>query len=362
MDGRARRLLAAVLLAFCLASAAQASDSNPLIASLSGQIVDYTYNHGSDRRFWSKTLALPRDAYVYVPPGYDPSRAYPLFVWIHGFGGDEEQFTRQVVRALDASIVSGEMPPVIAVSPDCSIPSWWKPWKQGSWCINSREGRWEDYLIEDLLEFITSRYKIRPEPEARVIAGWSMGGFAAYSLGFKHPDKFRVLVGVYPSLNIRYADKDGRWGTPFSPETVGALENLRWGHWLGLYPKWRFPVNAGVVYCPAWGHGRTAIPRMSWENPYELLDRLDIEPGQYEMFIAYGGQDEFHIDNQVDSFLYKATKRGLDIWVRHNPDGHHSSEYVNECMPDVLRAVGASLKGLNTVGGSAASSSARRVH
>jgi S-formylglutathione hydrolase FrmB len=347
MERRARRLLAGALIAFHLVRAVYASDSNAPNASLVGQVVEYTLTRGGDRRFWSKSLALPRDILVYLPPHYDPNRHYPLFLWIHGFGGDEEQFTRQVVGALDAAIVSGAMPPVIGVSPDCSIPSWWKPWKQGSWCINGREGRWEDYLIDDVPEFVASRYRIRPEPEAHVIAGWSMGGFAAYNLGFKYPHKFRVLVGVYPSLNIRYADKDGHWGTPFSPNTIGALEDLRWGHWLGLYPKWRFPVNAGVVYCPAWGHGRAAIPRMSQENPYELLDRLDIRPGQYDMFIAYGGQDEFHIDNQVDSFLHKATNRGLDIWVRHNPAGHHSSEHVNECMPDVFRAVGVRLRELN---------------
>jgi hypothetical protein len=159
-------------------------------------------------------------------------------------------------------------------------------------------------------------------------------------LGFKHPDKFRVLVGVYPSLNIRYADKDGHWGTPFSPETAGALEFLRWSHCLGSYPKWRFPVNAGVVYCPAWGYGKAAIPRMSQENPYELLERLNIRPGEYDMFIAYGRKDEFHVDNQVDSFLHKARARGLDIWVRYDKNGHHRSEYVNDCLPDVFKAVG----------------------
>jgi S-formylglutathione hydrolase FrmB len=288
---------------------------------------------------------MPRDMIVYLPPGYDSKGEYPLLLWIHGFGGDEEQFTRQVVRCLDNAIVTGAMPPVIAVCPDCSVPSLWKPWRQGSWCINGRQGRWEDYVVHDVHQFVTNRFKIRPEREANVIAGWSMGGFAAYNLGFKHPEKFGVLVGISPNLNIRYADKEGHWGTPFSPDTIGWLEDLRWNHWLGRYPKpWRFPVNAGVVFVPAWGSGKEAIARMSLENPYEMLDRIDVRPDQYEMFIAYGRQDEYHVDNQVDAFLYKANRRGLDIWVRYDPDGHHTSQSVNDSMPDVLSAVGQRLK------------------
>ena len=85
---------------------------------------------------------------------------------------------------------------------------------------------------------------------------------------------------------------------------------------------------------------------MSQENPIELLDRLDVEDGQFDMFIAYGRKDEYNIDAQVDSFLHRAHQRGLNVWVRCNPDGHHSSPYVNECMPDVLAAVGARLRQL----------------
>jgi S-formylglutathione hydrolase FrmB len=343
--GRACRLLAAALLPLYLVSELDAADHNCLNASIRGHVIDFTRSRECDRRVWSQSLSLPRDMLVYLPPDYDANQAYPLFLWLHGFGGDEEQFARQVVRALDSSIATRAMPPVIAVCPDCSVPSWWKPWRQGSWCINGKQGQWEDYVVNDVMGFVTNQFKVRPEPEAHVIAGWSMGGFAAYNLAFKHPDKFRVIVGVSPNVNLRYADKDGHWGAPFSPETIGWLEELRWNHWLGRYPKpWRFPVNAGVVFLPAWGSGNEAIARMSQENPYEVLDRLDIQPGQYDMYIAYGRQDEYHVDNQVDSFLYKATERGLDIWVRYDPNGHHSTEYVNDCMPDVLNALGTRLE------------------
>jgi S-formylglutathione hydrolase FrmB len=340
-------LVVAILSALVATSPTRAGGRPNLTSCLAGQLVDFTHNHGSDYRICFPSLGLRRDVYVYLPPGYDPRVSYPLLLWLHGFGGDETQFVRQVVFALDQAILTGKLPPVIAVAPDGSIPCTpTRPWKTGSWFINSRQGNWEDYIMRDVLGWAQARYKIRAEREARIIAGWSMGGFGAYNLGFKHPDEFHHLVGVYPDLNLRYVDCHGHWGTDFDPNTVSWLTNLKCHYVLGFYPRTPVPIPAGIVYKPAWGMGRKAIGRMSRENPLELLDRLAIQPGQFDMYVAYGGKDEYNIDAQIDSFLHRAGERGFDVWVRFNPAGHHSTEYVNECMPDVLSALGTRLREL----------------
>ena len=59
---------------------------------LCGRVVDYTQNHGADRRIYSPILGRPRDLYVYLPPGYDPSVAYPLILFLHGADVDEHDF------------------------------------------------------------------------------------------------------------------------------------------------------------------------------------------------------------------------------------------------------------------------------
>jgi len=56
---------------------------------LHGQIVDFTHNHGADRRIWSAALCQKRDLYVYLPPNYDPQKKYPLAVFLHGAVQDE---------------------------------------------------------------------------------------------------------------------------------------------------------------------------------------------------------------------------------------------------------------------------------
>src|SRR5438105_797088 len=68
---------------------------------LHGTLVDHTHNHGADHRMWSEALHEPRDMYVYLPPGFDPARQYPLMFWLHGFAQDEQSFRDDVVGPLD---------------------------------------------------------------------------------------------------------------------------------------------------------------------------------------------------------------------------------------------------------------------
>src|SRR5436190_10593287 len=88
--------------------------------SLHGQVIDFTHNHGKDRRIWSPALCAKRDLYVYVPPGYDPAKKYPLGIFLHGAGQDEQLFIKSLAREFDAQIVAGKIPPFIVAAPDGS--------------------------------------------------------------------------------------------------------------------------------------------------------------------------------------------------------------------------------------------------
>lgn len=60
---------------------------------LHGTVQDFTKNHGKDRRIFSPAMGEKRDMYVYLPPGYDPSKSYPLAIFLHGAAQDEEFFS-----------------------------------------------------------------------------------------------------------------------------------------------------------------------------------------------------------------------------------------------------------------------------
>ena len=68
----------------------------------------------------SRTVGTKRKMLVYLPPGYDASRKYPVLYLLHGIGGNEHEWTGYV-RAdviLDNLIADGKAVPMILVMPN----------------------------------------------------------------------------------------------------------------------------------------------------------------------------------------------------------------------------------------------------
>lgn len=310
---------------------------NALPCGLAGQLVDYTSNHGCDRRLWSDALCEKRDLYVYLPPGFDPEKRYPLLVWLHGIDQDEIGFVQQALADVDAAMVSGKMPAVIIAMPDGSIPGRPGLVAQSSAFLNTRAGRFEDYLLQDVLGFVTANYPIRPEREAHVIGGVSMGGGSAFHHAIKHKDKFGHVIGVLPPLNLRWLDCHGRYFGNFDPECWGWRET----YCLGLRPVGKFYCGLVCVpfhrlIHPLYGQGQHVIAELSQHNPIEMLDAYGLKEGELSMLVAYGGRDEFNIDAQVESFLFRARERGLTVEVLHSPNGRHDRATARSFLGPVL--------------------------
>jgi len=107
---------------------------------LHGSLVDYTSNHGKDRRIYSQALGQKRDMYVYLPPGYDPSKKYPFAIFLHGAAQDEQFFFQSQVDQFDQAIKDGKLDPVIIVAPDGSMNGRASLTKPATFWANSRVG------------------------------------------------------------------------------------------------------------------------------------------------------------------------------------------------------------------------------
>jgi S-formylglutathione hydrolase FrmB len=307
---------------------------------LHGQVLDFTKNHGTDRSLWSEALQQKRDLYVYLPPGFDPGEQYPLIIFMHGFMQDEKSFLYYVVQDLDEAIVAGRLPPLIVAAPDGSLTGASNIFSAGSFFVNSKAGRYEDYLVQDVWGFLVSHFPIRPEREAHVLAGASMGGFSAYNLAMKYPERFKVAIGMFPPLNLRWVDCHGRYLADFDPACWGWRTRLRSCEPVGRFYGGLVTIHLRSVVNPLFGHGPEALAAVSWENPIEMIDRLDLQDGVLDMYVAYGGKDEFNLDAQVESFLYRAKQRGLGITVAYDPKGHHDPATAKKFFPGMVEWLG----------------------
>jgi S-formylglutathione hydrolase FrmB len=310
---------------------------------LAGQLVDYTHNHGADRRIWSVALNEPRDLYIYLPPGFDPSHQYPVIIWLHGFMQDEQSFLWNdvMVQKLDEAIVAGRLPPVIVAAPDGSIKGRPSLTSAGSFFINSRVGNFEDFIIEDVWHFVVENFPIRPEREAHVLAGISMGGFAAFNLAMKYPQTFKVAVGIFPPLNLRWVDCHCRYMGKFDPDCWGwrTCADRGW-EVIGRFCCGLVTIHLRQLIDGLFELGPETVAALSWENPIEMIDRLGIKEGLLNMYVAYAGRDEYNIDSQVESFLYRARERGLTVDLGYDPRGRHNMATAARLLPGIIDWLG----------------------
>jgi enterochelin esterase-like enzyme len=312
---------------------------------LRGKIVDYTANHGHDNRIWSRSLHQRRDLYVYLPPNFDPHQRYPIVLLLHGFAQDEQMFLK-LAPMIDAEMHKGKLPPCIVAVPDGSItgePCYTQP---ATFFINSNAGNFEDFVLQDVWDFMTRKYPIHEDRKAHVLAGVSMGGCAAYNLGIRNRNAFGVVAGIHAPLNLRWVDQNGYYMANFDPRY--------WGWRTTLTPRDRNEVVAnfagGLVKLrlyqfvdPLFGEGDEALENIARENPIEMVQNTGLRNGELSMYIGYGGKDEFNIDAQVESFLYLCKHRGLGVAVGYEPNGRHDMGTANRLWPGLVEWLGPQL-------------------
>jgi S-formylglutathione hydrolase FrmB len=299
-----------------------------LNAQLAGKVHDYTANHGEDRRILSAALGQKRDVYVYVPPGYDPAKRYPLMIWLHGLAQDENSFLK-IAPLFDRAMVAGTLPKFVVVAPDGTVNGKAGLREPPALYLNSRLGRYEDFIIYDVWNLAVTTYSIRPEREAHVLAGASMGAFGAYNLGIKHKDEFGVIAGVLPPVNLRYADCQGRTDTDFNPYCFGWLTEYRPNAPVArLGPFGIITVRQRDVVDPVFGDSPDVIGRIAAENPAEMIATYNVKPGELAMFAGYADRDEFNFDAHAQSFAYLARARGLDVQLACVPGKHDEQSGV----------------------------------
>jgi S-formylglutathione hydrolase FrmB len=304
-----------------------------LNAQMRGTLLDYTHNHDRDRRLWSTALNQKRDAYVYLPPGYDGITAFPCMIWMHGFGQDEKTFL-DFIPTLDRGIASGQFPPIVIIAPDGSIKGRPSVFNNGSFYMNSKAGNFADYIINDIWPFLQCNFRIRPEREAHVLAGGSMGGYGAFALSFAHRETFGTIAGILPALDIRYADCNDRYFSPYDPNCVMERDHLRRQRIIGKFYGGLILVRERRLTDALLGRRPPdGLQSLSTYNPVEMLESRQIQPGEFNMFIGYAGRDEFNLNAQTDHFLDVARKRGLEVTTIFIPDGKHTSDTGKQVIP-----------------------------
>lgn len=158
--------------------------------------------------------------HIYLPPDYytDKDKRFPVVYFLHGCG---DTFGELSVRGtdMDKAMKQPGTKQFIIVEPDgTNILG-------GSFFTNSPViGNWEDYVTQDVVQYIDKNYRTIPKASARGISGFSMGGYSSLMIAMKHPDLFSCVLSLSPGL-MRNQDLKGAvdedWDDTFK-EAYGA--------------------------------------------------------------------------------------------------------------------------------------------
>lgn len=291
-----------------------------------GTIVDYTHNHDEDRRIFSPALGMPRDLYVYLPPGYTPTRSYPLILYFHMGYVDEHTFLSRQILQLDKMIRKGQIPPVIVAAPDGTYTGENATDAPHSLYVNGLGGRVEDHIMGEVIPFLLSRYAIRPERQAHAILGMSAGGFGAMSLAIRHRDFFGAVATLAAPLNMRYNSAGPRhYREDFDPVTYRWATRYDPDQTVGVFYGGLSQVPASKYIRPVFGDGPGVVSRIAAVNPADLLFTSGIRPGELAMYVNYPARDNYNFDAQAESFAWLARGQGLavDLERSKHPSRHN---------------------------------------
>lgn len=149
-------------------------------------------------RGYTTPISRIRQGYaVYLPPHYDPSRAYPMMVVLHGGSSNGNLFLGVVLgNNMDWLTYSSHLW-------DEYTPRW-----SPEWIVVAPDGygqvMWRWMGEQDVLDVVAdTRRHYNVDADRVVLCGLSNGGVGAYSIGTRHASEFSAVLAIAGSPGWR---------------------------------------------------------------------------------------------------------------------------------------------------------------
>ena len=299
---------------------------------------------------------------ILLPPDYGAAgRRYPLIVGLTGFTGkgimllNEDAWQPNLPQRLDQLYAAG-MPPAIFVLPDCFTRY------GGSQYLNSAAtGRYEDYVIDEVIPFVDAHYRTIPAPEARGVFGKSSGGYGAMILGMRHPDVFRAVAchSGDMAFDLCYAPDFPRaanafnaaggvaaWWNKFAAKIKPGKDDHDPLNMLAMAacysPDAAAPLGIALPFDLAtcerrpdvWARWLEWDPVAQVDRYAENLRRLAL------LYLDCGTRDEFNLHYGARQMARRLAERGIAYEHEEFDDGHMSIQYrYSVSLPRIAAAL-----------------------
>ncbi len=290
---------------------------------------------------------------IYLPPGYAGSRQrYPVTYFLHGFGSsglswlNVSSFTPHVPERLDRLVQAGAVPPMIGVFVDG-----WTAFGGSQWKNSEAIGRYGDYVVHDVVDWVDRRFRTLPERRSRALVGKSSGGFGALLLAGLHSDRFAHVgchsgdagfelsypVG-FPKAAAAFAKAGGvePWyrefirradATKMRGDDHTCIDTIAMS--AAYSPKPGAPLNLELPFSLDTLERDARVWNRWMENdPVHFVPkRLDAFRSLETVFIDCGTRDEFNLQWGARRVVRSLKEAGVDVVHEEFDDGHMGINY-----------------------------------
>lgn len=183
-------------------------------AAQAGELVRLEYTTYESKTYESQQTVINKNAYVYIPFGYDEQSQYNIFYLMHGGWSNEttilgtEDHPSELKYAIDHAIQNGQMVPMIIVCPTYNNES--SSDSDHYQLALTLTNNYHNELINDLIPAVESQYStyaqattkegLRASRDHRGFGGFSMGSVATWHTFEYCLDYFRYFMPMSGSL------------------------------------------------------------------------------------------------------------------------------------------------------------------
>jgi S-formylglutathione hydrolase FrmB len=227
---------------------------------------------------------------------------------------------------------------MIVVMPDCFT------YYGGSQYINSTAtGRYEDYLVEEVVPHIDANLRTIADREHRAVMGKSSGGYGALIMAMRHADLFglacstsgdayfehcylpdiskavRVIKGDPARFMRKFWEEEKKGKNDFPAVNVIGMAACYSPH--GTEPELPMCLETGEIREEIWARWLENDPVRLVEKHVENLRSLKL------LYIDAGTRDEFGLDLGAKILCKRLERFGIDHIHEEFDDGHFNISY-----------------------------------
>src|SRR5512136_2057660 len=183
--------------------------------------------HGEVRMvlYESKPMGVTRWVWIYTPPNYDRSSAkYPVLYLLHGNGEAQNGWVMngRANIILDNLIADKKAHPMIVVMPQGHALQGANvgPLVRLAGETDMFSKRSPQDLLQDVIPLVERNYRVHADADRRAIAGLSMGGGQALSIGLARTELFHYVLGFSGAVGGPFMNAEAEFSEALSKPAV----------------------------------------------------------------------------------------------------------------------------------------------